>query len=620
MVTASTKEAQEGGESSYDRKSELKAFDDSKLGVKGLLDAGITKIPRIFINEQNKLDISSNNPHLSVPIIDLESFDKDAVVRAEIINQIRDACKKWGFFLVINHEIPESILSEMIDGIRRFHEQDGEAKKEWYTRDYSRKVTYSSNFDLYQASSTNWRDTFACTLAPDPPQPEQLPAVCRDILMEYSKHVRRLGFSLFELLSEALGLHPNHLKNMECAEGILLLGHYYPACPEPELTLGTSSHTDADFITILIQDQMGGLQVLHEDQWVNIPPISGALVINVGDLLQFVSNGNFKSSEHRVLAKNVGPRISVACFFRKIIPVENTTRLYGPIKELLSEDNPPIYRQENFPNEYLMHYNSKGLDGTSSLLRFKFPDCIRGVGLFQVVNHGIPSNVLEEMVNGIRVFNEQDPEVKKEYYSRDMMRKPWTSGTLLQSSGSWAMVLEATTEYIKHVMKLGDVLFELLSEALGLKPDHLRAMGYTEGSSTMVCHYYPACPEPELTMGASKHTDPATLTILLQDQIGGLQVFHENQWAEVHPIAGSLVINIGDFLQVMSNGKLKSVYHRVVANHVGPRISTAYFFSGARTEPAKLCGPLKELISEENPPVYRDFLVAEYIGKFMSKG
>ena len=87
--------------------------------------------------------------------------------------------------------------------------------------------------------------------------------------------------------------------------------------------------------------------------------------------LQFVSNGNFKSSEHRVLAKNVGPRISVACFFRKIIPVENTTRLYGPIKELLSEDNPPIYRQENFPNEYLMHFYSKGLDGTSSLLRFK---------------------------------------------------------------------------------------------------------------------------------------------------------------------------------------------------------------------------------------------------------
>ncbi|WJZ87276.1 hypothetical protein VitviT2T_006671 [Vitis vinifera] len=95
-----------------------------------------------------------------------------------------------------------------------------------------------------------------------------------------------LGLKLLELISEALCLNPNHLKDMDCAEGLLILCHYYPACPQPELTMASTRHSDNDFLTILLQDQIGGLQVLHQDQWVDIPPVPGALVINVGDLLQ----------------------------------------------------------------------------------------------------------------------------------------------------------------------------------------------------------------------------------------------------------------------------------------------------------------------------------------------
>lgn len=104
--------------------------------------------------------------------------------------------------------------------------------------------------------------------------------------MEYSKRVMKLGILLFELLSEALGLKPSHLNEMDCAEGLGILCHYYPACPQPELTLGTSKHSDNDFLTVLQQDHIGGLQVLYDNHWIDMPCEPGALVVNIGDLLQ----------------------------------------------------------------------------------------------------------------------------------------------------------------------------------------------------------------------------------------------------------------------------------------------------------------------------------------------
>ncbi|GMI72032.1 hypothetical protein like AT1G06620 [Hibiscus trionum] len=259
----------------YDRKSELKAFNETKADFKGLVDSGIKQVPQIFHHPPDPLEngpsVSVGGIHVSISVIDLEGAKEDPGTRRKLIKKVRCASESWGFFQVVNHGIPVSILEEIKDGVVRFFEQDLEVKNKFFTRDVrTKKVTYNSNFNLYSSPEANWRDTLLCFMAPDPPLPEYLPEVSRDIMMEYSKQVMQLGYFLFELLSKALGLHPDHLEDMNCAKKLGILSHYYLACPQLELTLGTTKHSDNDFPTVLLQDQIGGLQV-HQNQWVDVP-------------------------------------------------------------------------------------------------------------------------------------------------------------------------------------------------------------------------------------------------------------------------------------------------------------------------------------------------------------
>lgn len=356
-------------QSKYDRAKELKAFDDTKAGVKGLVDAGTLHVPKIFIGPPNELTHfpTCHQPNLQVPVIDLQGINGD--LHKQIVDEVRAASKTWGFFQVVNHEVPLTVLENMIQGVLKFHEQDLDVKKEFYSRDRERTVRFNSNFDLYQSKAANWRDTLAFAKAVVDQDPKQLPSVCRDAVIEYTKHVKSLGDQLFGLLSEALGLKPDHLRELECSKDYTFVCHYYPACPEPELTLGSSKHSDPSFLTILLQDQIGGLQVLHDNQWVNVHPISGGLVVNIADFLQAISNDKLQSVQHRVLANRAGPRVSIACFFKG----QRTGALaksYGPIKELISEQNPPLYRHFLI-SEYHGKFFSQGLGEKSGLDHFR---------------------------------------------------------------------------------------------------------------------------------------------------------------------------------------------------------------------------------------------------------
>ncbi|CAI0469156.1 unnamed protein product [Linum tenue] len=298
----------------YDRIAELTAFDETKAGVKGLADAGITELPRIFHAPTHLLHdhptAQPDDPNFLFPIIDLAGGEwaEDPDKRSKIVAEIRDASANWGFFQVVNHGFPASLVSEMIAGGHR---------------------------------------------APDPPETEEMPACCRDVVTEYSKEILKFGELLFELLSEALGLRPNHLNEIGCAEGVNLLYNYYPACPQPEITLGTTQHADFGFISLLVQDRVGGLQVLHRDHWVDVVPDSEGIVVNIANLLQ-----------HRAVVKSVGPRVSATAFFG--VGYTTNPRVYGPIEELLSKENPPKYKETTIQDFVTQSYK-QGLNGVSFL-------------------------------------------------------------------------------------------------------------------------------------------------------------------------------------------------------------------------------------------------------------
>nr|CAB3467426.1 unnamed protein product [Digitaria exilis] len=354
----------DAGVATDERQRELQAFDDTKAGVKGLVDAGVTAIPAIFHHPPDALALDSpsfdddDDDAAAIPVVDLSGAPRE-----EVVAQVRAAAEAVGFFQVVNHGVPGELMDAMLAGIKRFNEGPAEAKRRVYTRDTAHKVRFNSNFDLFKSAAANWRDTLFCELAPVPPSPEELPDAVRGVMMEYSDAVTKVAMRVLELLSESLGLPSAHLREMGCAEGLNVVSHYSPPCPEPHLTLGTSTHTDPAFLTVLLQDGVGGLQVLVDRRggrklWVDVPPLPGALIINIGDLLQLVSNDKFRSVEHRVLANRSRdtPRLSVASFFN----TDDKKRLYGPIT--VGSSDLPVYRSVTALEYFALFYRN-GLQG-----------------------------------------------------------------------------------------------------------------------------------------------------------------------------------------------------------------------------------------------------------------
>lgn len=177
-------------------------------------------------------------------------------------------------------------------------------------------------------------------------------------------------------------------------------------------------------------------------------------------------------------------------------------------------------------------------------------------------------------------------------------------------------IRDQALDYMEKSKPLVRRLLEALMKGINVKEIDQNKESLLMGSKRINMNYYPICPNPELTVGVGRHSDVSTLTILLQDDIGGLYVRGQGSWIHVPPISGSLVINVGDALQILSNGRYKSAEHHVIANGSRNRISVPLFVNPS---PQDVIGPLQEVLESGEKPLYKQVLYSEYTKNFYRK-
>eukprot|EP01018_Ginkgo_biloba_P039309 Gb_35595 [translate_table: standard] len=333
-------------------------------GVKALVDAGLPQLPDVFLrpaNERpNAAPLSSAN---GIPVIDLQNIKGD--LPNSIIRAIGTACQEWGCFQVVNHGIDSSVMRRMMEAARDFFELPAEEKMIYWAEGPSSTVRYASSFNVKEDKILNWRDflRFSChpfdnvvSLWPTNPQ------TFVEAAAEYCRRTSSFARVLYGAITQSLGLSSDYMEQKFEDYSHYMVCNYYPWCPEPESTLGVCSHTDPGWIGLLMQDQVAGLHVLKDGQWVVVEPTPNAFVVNLGDMFQIMSNGRYKSVEHRVVVNGKSDRISVLSAYG---PSMDT--LVSPARELVDDNQSFAMYKECVYGEYIRKILSGSLDGKSDL-------------------------------------------------------------------------------------------------------------------------------------------------------------------------------------------------------------------------------------------------------------
>uniref|UniRef100_A0A0E0JKF2 Fe2OG dioxygenase domain-containing protein n=1 Tax=Oryza punctata TaxID=4537 RepID=A0A0E0JKF2_ORYPU len=265
---------------------------------------------------------------MEIPVIDLKGLAGGDDDRELTMAKLHEACKDWGFFWVDNHGVEAALMEEVKSFVYRHYEDHLENK--FYASDLAKNLHLNTDDDddvLVDggdgalADKADWEATYFIQHRPKNNAADfpDIPPAARESLDAYIAQAVSLAELLAGCISLNLGLgDANRVRDAFAPPFVGTKFAMYPACPRPDLVWGLRAHTDAGGIILLLQDDaVGGLE-FHRGgrEWVPVGPTKdGRLFVNIGDQVEVLSGGAYKSVVHRVAAGTEGRRLSVATFY-----------------------------------------------------------------------------------------------------------------------------------------------------------------------------------------------------------------------------------------------------------------------------------------------------------------
>lgn len=318
-----------------------------------------------------------------IPVVDLAVLvNGDAWERAQAIRHLGRACQDWGFFMVTNHGVPETLQSAMMDACRELFSLPPEQKQEHLDAGPMDPVRVGTGFNSAVDGARYWRDYVKMFAHPElhcPAKPESL----RGVAAEYAACTRGLLLELTAAISESLGLEGGLIaQRLDLASGLqILVGNHYPPCgggPGDDGAVGLPAHSDHGLLTLLFQNGVDGLQVKHDGRWLLAKPIPGSFFVIAGDQLEIVSNGRYKGVLHRALVDREQVRMSCVSLIGPCLDA-----VVEPVPELAA---PPLgleFRGVKY-RDYMEHQQSNKLNekGALDLVRVATADTYSPAHIF----------------------------------------------------------------------------------------------------------------------------------------------------------------------------------------------------------------------------------------------